>query len=282
MFVTPRDGLSSMVERIASRLPPDAVRLGARVERIERREDGRWGVVLADAATEAARQQLPSPVPGEGQGVNTMSPLPLGEGSGVRAAEVFDAVILATPSYEAARLLRPLDAVLADKLAAIEHSGTAIVSVGYDRRQIAHPLDGMGVVVPAIENSPMLACSFSSQKYPHRAPEGKVLLRVFAGGAKRPELADMDDGRLLPLVLGELSRLLGIRGDPCYTTIAHWPRTMPQYHVGHRKLVEEVRARVRGLPDIALAGNAYQGVGIPHCIHSGQQAAEEILVARRI
>jgi oxygen-dependent protoporphyrinogen oxidase len=248
MFVTPRNGLSSMVERIASRLPPDAIRLGTRVERIERREDGRWGVFVA----------------------------------GVRAAEVFDAVILATPSYEAARLLRPLDAELADTLAAIEHSGTAIVSVGYDRRQIAHPLDGMGVVIPAIENSPMLACSFSSQKYPHRAPEGKVLLRVFAGGAKRPELADMDDGRLLPLVLGELGRLLGIRGDPCYTTIAHWPRTMPQYHVGHKKLVEEVRARVRGLPDIALAGNAYQGVGIPHCIHSGQQAAEEILVARRI
>jgi oxygen-dependent protoporphyrinogen oxidase len=265
MFVTPRNGLSSMVERIASRLPPGAIRLGARVERIERREDGRWGVVLADAATEAAQQQLPSPVSGEG--------------SGVRAAEVFDAVILATPSYEAARLLAPLDAELAAKLATIEHSGTAIVSVGYDRRQIAHPLDGMGVVIPGIENSPMLACSFSSQKYPHRAPEGKVLLRVFAGGAKRPELAEMEDERLLPLVLGELGRLLGVRGEPCYTTIAHWPRTMPQYHVGHKRLVEEIRARVRELPHIALAGNAYQGVGIPHCIHSGEQAAEAVLAS---
>jgi len=196
----------------------------------------------------------------------------------VRAAEVFDAVILATPSYEAARLLAPLDAELATKLASIEHSGTAIVSVGFDRPQVAHPLDGMGVVIPAIENSPMLACSFSSQKYPHRAPEGKVLLRVFAGGAKRPELAEMEDERLLPLVLGELGRLLGIRGEPCYTTIAHWPRTMPQYHVGHKRLVEAIRARVRELPHIALAGNAYQGVGIPHCIHSGEQAAEGTLL----
>jgi oxygen-dependent protoporphyrinogen oxidase len=240
MFVTPRDGLSSMVQRIALRLPPDAIRLGARVERIEPRADGRWAVYWG-------------------------------------MAEVFDAVILATPSYEAARLLAPLDAELAAKLASIKHSGTAIVSVGYDRGQVAHPLDGMGVVIPAVERSPILACSFSSQKYPHRAPEGKVLLRVFAGGAKRPELAEMDDAKLLPLVLGELGRLLGIRGQPCYTAIAHWPRAMPQYHVGHKRLVEEIRACVRGLPHIALAGNAYQGVGIPHCIHSGQQAAEAVL-----
>jgi len=252
-----------MVDRIASLLPPDAVRLGARVERIERREDGRWGVVLAHGAAEPRRQQLPPPR--------------LGEGPGVRAAEVFDAIILATPSYEAARLLTPLDAQLGVKLASIEHSGTAIVSVGYDRGQIAHPLDGMGVVIPAVEQSAMLACSFSSQKYPHRAPEGKVLLRVFAGGAKRPELAEMDDAKLLPLLLGELGRLLGIRGEPGYTTVAHWPRTMPQFHVGHKTLVEEIRNRVRELPHIALAGNAYQGVGIPHCIHSGEHAAETVL-----
>jgi len=277
MFVTPRHGLSSMVERIASCLPRDAVRLGARVERIERRADGRWGVFVMG---QGGRESFSMSAEQSSDWRNPLSPTWKTTPDPFRGAEVFDALILATPSYEAARLLRPLDAELADKLAAIEHSGTAIVSVGYDRRQIAHPLDGMGVVIPAIENSPMLACSFSSQKYPHRAPEGKVLLRVFAGGAKRPELAEMEDGRLLPLVLGELGRLLGIRGEPCYTTIAHWPRTMPQYHVGHKKLVEEVRARVRGLPHIAFAGNAYQGVGIPHCIHSGQQAAEEILVTR--
>ena len=98
----------------------------------------------------------------------------------------FDAMILATPSPVAAKLLQPLDAALAADLGSISHSGTAIVSLGYDQR-IGHPLDGMGAVVPAVERSPILAVSFSSRKYPHRAPEGKTLLRVFVGGARRPD-----------------------------------------------------------------------------------------------
>ncbi len=243
MFVTPRHGLSSMIERIAGRLPPDAVRLSAAAERIEPCEGGGWAIFLRDG----------------------------------KVPETFDAVILATPASEAARLLAPHDAPLSRQLGGIEHSGTAILSVAYSREQIAHPLDGMGVVVPAVENSPILACSFSSQKYAHRAPEGKVLLRVFAGGARRPELAEMEDERLRPLILEELSPLLGIRGEPVYCRIAHWPRTMPQYHVGHKKVVEEILARVARLPNLALAGNAYQGVGIPHCICTGERAAERAL-----
>ena len=136
-----------------------------------------------------------------------------------------------------AALLQPIDAALGADLASITHSGTAILSLGYEAGQIGHPLDGMGAVVPAIEKSPILACSFSSRKYPHRAPDGKELLRVFVGGARRPELAEMDDDQLRPLVLDELSRLLRIRGEPCYCRIAHWPGTMPQYHVGHKELV---------------------------------------------
>lgn len=244
MFVTLRDGLSSLVNAMAARLPQGAVRLGTAVERVERC-DGRWRITLADGASES-----------------------------------FDAVILATPSHVAAQLLQPLDAELAARLGSIEHQGTAIVSAAYDRDQIAHRLDGMGVVVPAIERSPILACSFSSQKYTHRAPEGKVLLRIFAGGSRSPELAEMEDGRLRPLLLAELARLLGIRGEPSYTSIAHWPRTMPQYHVGHKELVAWIEARVAALPGLMLAGNAYHGVGIPHCIHSGEQAAERVLSGR--
>jgi len=149
--------------------------------------------------------------------------------------------------------------------------------LGYEAGQIGHPLDGMGAVVPAIEKSPILACSFSSRKYPHRAPEGKELLRVFVGGARRPELANMEDGRLKPLVLDELARLLRIRGEPCYCRIAHWPGTMPQYHVGHKELVSRIEARVAALPGVALCGNAYRGVGLPDCIHGGELAAERIV-----
>jgi oxygen-dependent protoporphyrinogen oxidase len=242
MFVTPRRGLSSLVEAVAARLPAGAVRLNARVERIQRTADGRWQVISA--------------------------------GSG---GATFDALILATPSYETARLLEPIDGELSADLARIEHSGTAIVSVGYERDQVGHPLNGMGAVVPSVEKSLLLACSFSSQKYAHRAPEGRVLLRVFAGGARHPELAEMEDRRLTPLLLAELAGLLRIRGEPVYCNIAHWPRTMPQYHVGHLGLVARIEARAAMLSGLALAGNAFRGVGIPHCIHSGEAAAERIV-----
>ncbi|KKK73550.1 hypothetical protein LCGC14_2892700 [marine sediment metagenome] len=135
----------------------------------------------------------------------------------------------------------------------------------------------MGAVVPKIENSPILACSFSSQKYAHRAPEGKVLLRVFVGGANREEMAEMPDEQLLPLVTKHLESLLKVRGEPCFCNIAHWPGTMPQYHVGHKELVAEIEALAEALPNLQLAGNAYHGVGIPDCIHGGELAAERIL-----
>ncbi len=259
MFVTLRHGLSSMVRAIAARLPEDAVRLDTPVERIEHSGDA-WKLSLGSAAGSEGRCAVGS----EGR---------------CSAAERFDAVILATPSATAARLLRPIDQELAGQLASIEHSGTAVVSLGYDRRQVGHPLLGAGAVVPAIENSPILACSFSSQKYTHRAPEGKVLLRVFVGGARRPELAEMDDRELLPLVTEHVAKLLDIRGEPGFCNIAHWPGTMPQYHVGHNELVARIEARIARLPRLELAGNAYHGVGIPDCIHGGEQAAGRLLAA---
>ena len=258
MFVTLQDGLSSLVEAIAARLPAGAVRLGTPVTRIERRADG-WQVWSEGHAARGGGPYV-SPSPAS-------RPPPL----------LFDALIVATPSPTAASMLRPIDPTLADDLASIAHSGTAVLSLGYATDQIGVPIDGMGVVVPAIENSPILACSFSSRKYPHRAPDGKELLRVFVGGARRPELAQMDDAQLHPLVLGELSRLLRIRGEPCYCNVARWPGTMPQYHVGHRELVARIEARAAALPGLALAGNAYHGVGLPDCIHGGQLAAERVL-----
>jgi len=269
MFVTLRDGLSSLIEAIAGRLPQGAARLNTTVERIERHDDG-WRLALKKgsglfSAEEPARHERAS---------LEKESRPL-----LQEEELFDAVIIATPSHTAARLLRPIDAELAADLGQIEHSGTAIVSLGYERRQIGHPLDGMGAVVPAIEQSPILACSFSSQKYAHRAPEGKTLLRVFVGGARRPELAEMDDQQLLPLVTGQLERLLQIEGDPIYCNIAHWPRTMPQYHVGHKELVARIEHRVEAIPSLRLCGNAFHGVGLPDCIHGGERAAERILPA---
>ena len=111
----------------------------------------------------------------------------------------------------------------------------------------------MGVCVPAIENSPILACSFSSQKYAHRAPPGKVLLRIFAGGARHPELAAMDDEPPAADAVGRAGQsCCGSSGPPAYCNIAHWPQTMPQYHVGHKQLVGQIEARVAALPRLRL------------------------------
>lgn len=269
LFVTLRSGLARLVEAIAARLPPGAVRLGEQVTALEP-VGRRWRVASVLGPRGAAA--LSAPATGAAAAV---APGPAAEAPG--APEEFDAVILAAPSHVAARLLAPLDAELGERLAAIEHSGTAIVSLGYDERQIGHPLDGMGAVVPAVERSPILACSFSSRKYAHRAPEGKVLLRVFVGGARRPELAEMDDAALGALVLGAIEPLLRIDGAPCFCDIAHWPRTMPQFHVGHLERIAEIRRRLEAWPGLELAGNAYRGVGIPDCIHTGEQAAERVV-----
>lgn len=241
MFVTLRDGLSSLVAALASRLPPGTVRLETPVERILRSGNG-WDVEVRGGVHER-----------------------------------FDAVILATPSYVSAQLLAGVDTELAGLLAMIEYSGTAVVTVAYEREQIAHPLKGMGCVVPAADHSPILAVSFSSRKYAHRAPPGKELLRAFVGGARREDLAEMPDATLVPLVLAELHALLGIRGKPIYQNVAHWPRTMPQYHVGHREQARKIESRLEAWRGLALAGNAYHGVGIPHCIHTGQRAAERVV-----
>jgi protoporphyrinogen/coproporphyrinogen III oxidase len=269
MFVTLRDGLSSLIDAIASRLPSGAVRLNTTVAHIERCGQ-QWRV-----STEGERGER-----GEGigeRGLPTSSfPSPL---SPLPSPLSFDALILATPSPVTAALLQPLDAALAADLASIEHSGTAILSLGYRSGDVGHPLDGMGAVVPAVERSPILAVSFSSQKYAHRSPEGETLLRVFVGGARRPEVAAMRDAELTPLVLDELTRLFHIHGQPCYRNIARWPGTMPQYHVGHKELVARIESRVAALPNITLAGNAYHGVGLPDCIHGGELAAERILAA---
>jgi oxygen-dependent protoporphyrinogen oxidase len=275
MFVTLEDGLSSLVDAITARLPAGSVQLNARVERLERNGD-EWQVW---AKAEGGRRRAePSEISNLKSEISNLKSQISNPSSALRPPpSTFDAIVLATPSPVTAALLAPIDASLAADLASITHSGTAIVSLGYRSEQIGHPMDGMGVVVPGIENSPILACSFSSRKYPHRAPAGKELLRVFVGGARRPELADMDDNQLIPLVLGELSRLLKIRGEPCYCNVAHWPGTMPQYHVGHKDLVARIEARASVLPNLALAGNAYHGVGLPDCIHGGERAAERVV-----
>ena len=244
MFVTPRGGLTSLIDAIAARLPQHTPRLNWPVEQLTRRADGRWRLTASG-----------------------------------RDPKIFEAVIVALPAPRAARLLASVDRQLATLLENITYAGATVVAVGYRREQVSHALNGFGFVVPSIEGRRILAGSFSSIKYADRAPQGSVLFRVFVGGACQAELADLSDADLRRLVGEELAELLGVRGEPTMCQIVRWKGAMPQYHVGHVELVERVETRAAELPHLELAGNAYHGVGIPHCIHGGEEAARRIVQA---
>lgn len=188
-----------------------------------------------------------------------------------------DALVVATPAHAAAALLRPLDAALADDLDGIAYASSATVTFAFRREEIPHPLDGFGFVVPHVERRNLLACTFSSLKYPGRAPAEWMLVRAFVGGALQPELVELDDEALTAAVRRELQALLGISAAPHLTRIARWRRAMPQYAVGHVDRVARIRARARAL-GVQLAGNGYEGVGIPDCIRTGELAAEQVLL----
>jgi len=187
-----------------------------------------------------------------------------------------DAICVALPAYISSRLLGTVDPQLAAELAQISYASSATINLSFKRDDIPHPLDGFGFVVPFIEKRSLIACTFSSVKFADRAPAGHVLLRAFVGGALQPELLALDEDELLGRVLGDLRDLLGIEKAPLFTEVTKWERSMPQYHVGHVARVQRIDARLASVPGLALAGNAYSGLGIADCIRSGEAAADRI------
>ncbi len=193
------------------------------------------------------------------------------------SVETFDAVIIATTAYQAATLLSDLDSSLADELNGIDYASSAIVVTAHKLANVRHPLNSFGLVVPHRERRRILATSFSSRKFPERAPADSVLMRTFVGGAMQPELYDLDDDELSRIVMEELSDIFGVQGDPEFLLIVRYPRAMPQYYVGHLDRVARIEARTASHPGLALAGNAYRGVGVPDAIASGEAAAATVI-----
>ncbi|MEX0936922.1 MAG: protoporphyrinogen oxidase [Pirellulales bacterium] len=249
LFVAPRRGMSSLVEAVAARLPEAAIHTSHRVTGIALETAGQWRVDC-----EAT-----------------------GGTAGAFAPLLCDGVILATGSRPAARLLGAVDPQLAAELSGIPSASSAVVSLGFRREQIQHPLDGFGFVVPAVEGRRIIAGSFASVKFPGRAPDGCVLVRVFIGGALQQELVEAPDDALIEIAAAELAELIGASGSPLLCDVARWGEAMPQYHVGHLERLARIEERLRALPRLALAGNAYRGVGIPQCVESGKIAAEHVL-----
>jgi oxygen-dependent protoporphyrinogen oxidase len=241
LFVAPRDGMQRIVDAVVAQLPNGCLRLNAPVERLEKTSNG-WQVQVAGKPT-----------------------------------ETFDAVVAALPAPHASRLLGSTDAALADDLGKIPYAGASVVVTGYELRQIENPLEAFGFVVPEVEHRDILAASFSSRKFPGRAPDGCVLIRTFLGGALRPDLIDRSDDELRVIVTRELKQLLGVRGEPNLFLVQRWRGAMPQYHLGHVDLVKRIVTRTAEHAGLVLAGNAYDGVGMPQCVRSGRRAAEKLL-----
>lgn len=188
-----------------------------------------------------------------------------------------DAVIVATPAFQAARLISSFAPDAASELGHITYASTATVNLAYRRGDFPSAPDSFGFVVPAAERRKIMACTFSSLKYPGRAPQDYVLLRAFVGGALQPELLLDDDERMVANVRGELASLLDVRPEPIFSRVRRHPESMPQYHVGHQARIARIETLLNSFPNLALAGSAYHGVGISDCVRTGEEAAEKIM-----
>jgi oxygen-dependent protoporphyrinogen oxidase len=236
-FYSLAGGLGELVQALVERLPPDRRRGGAAVTSLTRGEAG-WAVGLADGTSVSAR-----------------------------------AVVLATPAHAAARLLGPLSAEAAGLLQSVPFASSATVALGYARQDVAHPLDGYGLLVPRGEGLRCTACTFVSSKFAGRAPEGHVLLRAFLGGTRDPDVLSLDDAEMVALVRREMGPVLGLGGMPVVARVYRWPHGTPQMEIGHLERMARLDAVLRDVPGMFLTGAGLRGTGLPDSIADGQRTA---------
>jgi len=186
-------------------------------------------------------------------------------------------VILATPAPVSGSLLASFDPELATVLESIHYASTATVTLAYRQSDLSRPLDGYGYVIPRREGRRALACTWTSTKFPHRAPDGYALIRVFVGRAGQESDIPWNEAGLLDLAREELELTLGVTAEPLVSRVFIWESAMPQYNLGHPEKLAQIDAAIEKHPGLALAGNGYRGIGIPDCIHSGELAVEKIL-----
>jgi len=165
--------------------------------------------------------------------------------------------------------LAPPDAAAA--LGGIPFASTATVLLGLRRLDVAHALDGYGLVVPRREGRRTLACSFVSTKLSGRAPDGHVLLRGFVGGIQAPEVLDRDDATLVQYVYEDMAPVLGLRGSPVFARVFRWPNGTPQMEVGHGDRVAAIEKALARVPGLHLTSGGFRGAGLPDVIADAQR-----------
>ncbi|MBI3995022.1 MAG: protoporphyrinogen oxidase [Nitrospirae bacterium] len=240
MFMTLKGGLSELVTALVSKLDQNALMIGTEAERIHWKSGlSTYHVRLKDGTTMTA-----------------------------------DAVIAASPAYVTADLLAETDATLVRSLREIPYVSTATVSLAYRKDSFRHPLNGFGFVVPRSEGRSIMACTWTSTKFPHRSPENRVLLRCFVGGVGREDIANLAEKEMVNAVRDDLRAIMNITEEPILSRVYRWEKANPQYPVGHLDRLAGIDDRLTRLPGLFLAGAAYRGVGVPDCIRQGNNAAE--------
>jgi oxygen-dependent protoporphyrinogen oxidase len=237
MFVSLRGGTQELVETLVGRLDGD-LRLQTGVERVTRQNGG--------------------------------YELHLTNGKPVRA----DSVIFTTPAYVTADLLSDLAPGAAARLRAIRYVSTGTLSLGFRRSEVRHPLNGFGLVIPRSEERPINAITWTSTKFNYRAPADHVLLRVFFGGSRHPEMMHKTDAELLAIARSELKALMDIEAEPVLSRIYRWHESNPQYDAGHLDHVSAIEAELP--PGLYVTGSAYRGIGIPDCVYQAQQTTSRV------
>jgi oxygen-dependent protoporphyrinogen oxidase len=188
-----------------------------------------------------------------------------------------DIVVLASPAFASAEILRDFDRELSATLSAIPYPHVSVVSFGYKKEKVEHSLKGFGFLIPRREKLKILGTLWDSSIFPNRAPEGYVLLRTMIGGAQNPEIASLDNNRLIDSVFNELKSILGLRSEPEMVRIYRWEKAIPQYILGHSKILQAIDEKLKNYPGLYLTGNAYRGIGINDCVENAYKLADKII-----
>lgn len=241
LFTSLKNGMQQLVDAVVSRLPAPGLRTNTSVQVVQPSREG-WTVSADDSNR-------------------------------------FDAVIVATPAQTAAQLLRSTSAELASELGGIQYTSSVTVNLGYDRKVREALPPGFGFLVPRSEGKRMLAATFVHNKFPHRAPDDRALLRCFVGGARNEQILQTPDEEIIRTIREELQQIIGLKADPLFTRVYRWKGAMAQYGVGHLERLQRIETLLQQLPGLTLAGNGYRGIGVPDCVRSGIEAANKALFA---
>ncbi len=242
LFTSLKSGMQTMINELVGRLNPSSLKTGVSVSSVAKNSSG-WLVETSNGP------------------------------------EHFDAVIVTTQANVAGRLLQPIDAQLGQDLSSVIYTSSVTATLGYNMKDLAGVPEGFGFLVPRTEGTKMMACTFTHKKFPNRAPAGTALVRCFISAAKDESVLNLSDEEVRETCIRELQQILKVNtlSNPEFIRVYRWKGAMAQYTPGHLERVARIEKTLKALPGLAIAGNAFKGIGVPDCVRTGQEAAQSVL-----